>query len=179
MWKFQPENFSILLNNQNLPVTDVCCHISILSSETASTSWSADGTFWHLAACVSTSAITYPCAFLMLACHCDICRMFFKIQKCIVKISWHKLEDELGDLISVLYYVKFMAWLLHNSLFIPPSFHSHPPKKTQTNPKTLKQQQQHKPNNNNKEKEKKEEVYLMKKTWSLGTLKTPSNLYLL
>lgn len=121
-----------------------------------------------MAACVSTSAIIYTCVLLMLACHCDFCRTFFKIQKHIVKISWHKWEDELGDLISVLYYVKFMAWLLHNSLFVPPFSSPLPKKPNQTKkqcPKTLKQQR--KTNNNNKGKEKKEEVYLMRKTLSL------------
>jgi len=73
-----------------------------------------------------------------------------------------------------------MAWLLHNSLFIPalcaPRSPKKTTKKTQPHPKPL-QQQQHQPNNTGKEK--KEEVHLMRKTLSLATVKTPSSLYLL
>lgn len=110
---------------------------------------------------MSISALIYACALLLLARHCDFYRMFFKRQKHIIKITWHKVGDELDDLVSVLYYVKFMAWLLRNSWFILPLLC--PPL-----PTTSQNKQTNKPTNhwtNNINPSTKEKRRRKKNTW--------------
>lgn len=103
--------FIILPNHQSLYYRSILSHPCSLETN-------ATWAFWHVTTCIFTSAIMYSYVLLMLACYFDFCRMYFKIEKDAVKINWRILEDELDDLITVLYFVKFITWLLHNSLFI-------------------------------------------------------------
>lgn len=103
--------FIILPNHQSLYYRSILSHACSLETN-------ATWAFWRVITCIFTSAIMYPYVLLMLACYCDFCRTYFKIGKDAVKINWRILEDELDDLITVLYFVKFITWLLHNSLFI-------------------------------------------------------------